>query len=130
MNTHTGNKANHVVHARYAGPIPDADQFAKYDSILPGAADRILVMAEQEQASRLSCNDKNTELQRIHLLKTWQHKFVGLIFAFIMGLVIIGLGTYLAVFLKEINAGIGLVVLLLVPTFVIFIAGKYYRSTN
>ena len=36
----------------YAGPIPPADELARYETALPGAADRILKMAESQQAHR------------------------------------------------------------------------------
>ncbi|WP_312963915.1 DUF2335 domain-containing protein [Stutzerimonas nitrititolerans] len=35
-----------------AGPIPSAQEFQRYDQILPGAADRILTMAEENQRRR------------------------------------------------------------------------------
>lgn len=35
------------------GPIPPPETFQAYDTILPGAADRILSMAEREQAHRM-----------------------------------------------------------------------------
>ena len=35
-----------------SGPLPDPDDFKKYEETLPGAADRILKMAENEQAKR------------------------------------------------------------------------------
>ena len=44
------------VSASYAmalsGPLPPAEQFLKYDQALPGAAERILKMAEKELAHR------------------------------------------------------------------------------
>lgn len=33
----------------YSGPVPHADQFAEYERAWPGAADRILGLAEREQ---------------------------------------------------------------------------------
>ena len=36
----------------YSGPIPSAQEFAGYESVVPGAADRILKMAETEQNVR------------------------------------------------------------------------------
>ena len=35
-----------------SGPLPQADEFAKYENAVPGAGDRILAMAEREQAHR------------------------------------------------------------------------------
>ena len=37
----------------HQGPIPRAEDFAAYDRILPGAANRILKMAEREQRSAI-----------------------------------------------------------------------------
>jgi len=36
----------------YAGPIPSADELAKYENILPGSANRILEMAEKQSRHR------------------------------------------------------------------------------
>jgi uncharacterized membrane protein len=36
----------------YAGPLPPAAEFARYDQALPGAAERILALAEKETLSR------------------------------------------------------------------------------
>lgn len=36
----------------HAGPLPSPDAFHDYEAILPGAADRILSMAEREQRLR------------------------------------------------------------------------------
>ena len=40
----------------FSGPLPDPDSFAKYESILPGSAERILKMAENEQNTRHELN--------------------------------------------------------------------------
>ncbi|WP_181010092.1 DUF2335 domain-containing protein [Ornithinimicrobium sufpigmenti] len=36
----------------HSGPLPDAAQLGHYEQILPGLADRIVTMAEQDMASR------------------------------------------------------------------------------
>lgn len=36
----------------YQGPLPPASELLKYESIVPGGADRILAMAEQQAAHR------------------------------------------------------------------------------
>lgn len=46
---------------RYVGPLPKADEFAAYERCIPGAAERILAMAEKEQASRLQINEQLAE---------------------------------------------------------------------
>lgn len=39
---------------RYSGPIPPAEEFARYEDVLPGSADRLISMAEREQTSIIS----------------------------------------------------------------------------
>jgi uncharacterized membrane protein len=41
-----------VVERNYSGPIPHPEHFAGYESVLPGAAGRIIEMAEAENAHR------------------------------------------------------------------------------
>lgn len=43
----------------YSGPIPSAEEFARYEEALPGSADRLLSMAEQEQADIVSFRNKS-----------------------------------------------------------------------
>ena len=38
----------------YEGPLPPSAEFGRYNEILPGAAERILAMAEREQEARLA----------------------------------------------------------------------------
>ena len=41
-----------VIHQRFQGPLPSPDSFAAYERVLPGAADRILKMAESQSGHR------------------------------------------------------------------------------
>lgn len=40
--------------SRFSGPLPPPEELAKYEQILPGAADRILKMAEDQASHRQS----------------------------------------------------------------------------
>lgn len=42
----------------YSGPLPAPSAFGQYDKVLPGAAERILKMAEQEQNHRHEVDNK------------------------------------------------------------------------
>lgn len=42
-------------HEYHSGPLPSASQFRSYEEVCPGSADRILAMAEREQAHRHTC---------------------------------------------------------------------------
>ena len=39
-------------HSSFSGPLPPPDMFRQYDQVLPGSADRILSLAENEQSIR------------------------------------------------------------------------------
>ena len=41
-----------VLQAAFSGPLPPPAMFGEYDDVLPGAADRILAMAERQAAHR------------------------------------------------------------------------------
>lgn len=43
---------------RYSGPIPPAEEIARYEEVLPGSADRLLSMAEREQTDIVSFRNK------------------------------------------------------------------------
>ena len=45
------------------GPLPPATDFAEYERILPGAADRIMSLAEKDQEIRARDNKQNLDRQ-------------------------------------------------------------------
>jgi len=47
-----------VEERQFSGPLPPPEDFAKYEENLPGAADRILNMAEKQLDHRISSEDK------------------------------------------------------------------------
>lgn len=52
-----------IVAAQYSGPLPDPTSFGKYESILPGSAERILAMAEKEQNHRHQIDDIEVKIE-------------------------------------------------------------------
>ncbi|GHU49418.1 hypothetical protein FACS1894200_08030 [Spirochaetia bacterium] len=46
----------------YIGPLPTASEFAGYNDALPGAADRILTIAENESKHRHKLQDESVKL--------------------------------------------------------------------
>jgi uncharacterized membrane protein len=72
----------------HTGPIPAPAEIGEYERILPGSADRIIRMAEKEQAHRHQIESRG---QRHRLGIT----FVGQLFAFLMGMSGIAGGVYL-----------------------------------
>lgn len=78
-----------VVHQEaYQGPLPHPDLLKKFDEVSPGAADKIIKMAELEQIHRHEMDSKF--LKEENFLKK-----MGLIFGFIIVMSIIGSGVYL-----------------------------------
>ena len=68
------------------GPIPPAEELARYEEALPGAADRIIGMAEQEQAGRIKLRAATVGTERIRIVAS---VFLG---ALLIG--VCGLATY------------------------------------
>lgn len=52
----TSSVTRHVTTA-HSGPLPAPETLAGYDQVLPGAAERILCMAEKQQASRIALEE-------------------------------------------------------------------------
>lgn len=52
----------------FSGPLPPAESFARYEEVLPGAADRIMRMAEKEQDNRKIRTDKADFLVRLQVV--------------------------------------------------------------
>ena len=73
----------------YAGPLPHPDTLKKFEEILPGSADRILKQAENQTRHRIEMESKviNADIRK---------SYIGLIFGFLIGILGIGGGIYLA----------------------------------
>lgn len=50
----------------HSGPLPAPEDLARYDDLLPGAAERIFAMAEREQNHRLSMEREAMEADHRH----------------------------------------------------------------
>lgn len=64
--------------AVYSSPIPAAADFREYGCVLPSAPDRILAMAEKEQAEAFAEAEHERQMERRSVPMRW----VGLIFSF------------------------------------------------
>jgi len=84
-----------------AGPLPDPEDLARFDQVVPGLANRIVGMAEENQKDRLR---SNATMRRTIAM--------GQVFAFIVSISAIGAGTYLAS-LGHNNQGIAAIVIAL-----------------
>lgn len=68
----------------HVGPIPDAGQLERYDAVVPGAADRIIGMAELQQG----------HMHRRERKDQWIVIF-GMVFALLIALAVIGVAYYM-----------------------------------
>lgn len=73
----------------YQGPLPPAEHFAAYNDILPGAADRILTMAEKEAGHR-------HEIEKRRQGHAFIINVIGQVFAVTIALAGVGGGWYLS----------------------------------
>lgn len=80
-----------VQSSHYSGPLPQPADFMQYESVLPGASDRILSMAEKEQDARIADQMKAMSLAEKELNanidienKKLAHADKGLNFAFVI----------------------------------------------
>lgn len=78
----------------FSGPLPPPIVLEQYDKVVPGAAERILKMAEDQSAHRRSLEQKVISSDVLNAK-------LGMIFGFIIGLVAILAGVYIVVINKE-----------------------------
>ncbi len=108
----------------WSGPIPPPAEFLQYEHTLSGSADRILAMAENEQAFRHKASLEN-------MRKEWVLKLFGLIFAFLIVISMLSCTIYLYLLSKSIAIAITLIGEIAVITG-IFITGsiRQRKETN
>ena len=78
-----------VTSSFYSGPLPMPSDLADYEKACPGAADRILKMAEQQASHRQS-------LEKITVQSQSRNSLLGIISGAVIGLASIGACAYIA----------------------------------
>lgn len=76
--------------ASFQGPLPHPNDFAQYDTVLPGAAERILAMTEKQASHRQN-------IEYMVLRSDGRRAWVGTVFAFLLGLVGLTVSGYVIV---------------------------------
>jgi len=99
----------------YSGPLPVSQEFAQYEQVLPGTADRILSITEKEVDHRHKNEEKSVILNGR-----------GQIFAFIIAVFSIG-AVYLSIFLKQPAVSIVPAIIALTSLAAVFL-GKNHRK--
>jgi uncharacterized membrane protein len=70
------------------GLLPSPEMLQKYDSVLPGLADRLVLQAEKQTSHRIALE------KRLLISNIWK-SYLGLVFGFLIGSLGIGGGLYL-----------------------------------
>ncbi|MBW1721272.1 MAG: DUF2335 domain-containing protein [Deltaproteobacteria bacterium] len=105
---------------RFAGPIPPPDLLKGYDDIIPGAAERILRMAEEEAAYAHRMNQLTLELSAKEVKRGQVSGFGVAIAAFIVATVALFLGLEKAAMTIGGTTIVGLVT--------VFVTGRKYGA--
>ena len=83
----------------YSGPLPPADEMAQYEETLPGSANRIIAMTENQNKHRI-------EMEKIDLPIQHEQFKRGQIFSLIIGVFGLSVTTVLALFGHDVVAAI------------------------
>lgn len=67
-----------AIKEEFSGPIPHPDIIEKYEQILPGAADRIISMAEKQASHR-------QDMEKMMIKSEARDGLLGVVFAFLLG---------------------------------------------
>ena len=84
----------------HIGPLPRPEDFAKYENILSGSADRILNMAEKEQLHRHGMDGEMASQSRLEIDNEHRIMTKGQIFAFIIVIITV-LGSFGFIYLGK-----------------------------
>jgi len=102
--------------SQFSGPLPPPEELAKYDRILPGSADRIIRMAEQQSTHR-------QDLESVVIGANASNQKWGLICAFIVAMSAIWGGVWIS--LKGMSgAGLTAIITALAALVAVFVYGK------
>lgn len=110
------------VEASYSGPIPQPAMLRAFDEVLPGAAHRILTMAEEQQSHRHL-------LERTTVLGDSRRSNWGLVAGFVVALAGFVLVAFLAYVDQPLIAGI-IGVLDISSIVLVFVAGSRQRRSE
>lgn len=101
---------------RYSGPLPSADEMAKYDTISPTIVDRIITLAESEAIHRRSMEKKVVTYQGREIL-------AGQLFGLIVSLTGFTLSGYI-VYLGHPKSGVAIATGVIAGLVGVFIKGR------
>jgi len=87
-----------LISEKYSGPLPHPNILKGYEETIPGAAERILILLEEQQAHRIKMDEMElssvTQIEHRRLEAGIQRDRVGMFLGFILALVLIAFSTY------------------------------------
>ena len=104
------------------GPLPPPDDFRGYEAVLPGAAERIMALAERQAGHRHRIELTESAAQQ-------RRSSLGLLAGFVVAMTALGLGGFL-IYLGHEWAGGVVVGIDLVGLVAVFVYGSRTRQTN
>ncbi|MCK5127004.1 MAG: DUF2335 domain-containing protein [candidate division Zixibacteria bacterium] len=107
------NQEISILKEEYSGILPLPSHLLQYEQVIPGAADRIICMAENQMKHRFGMEDKVISSDTCNAKR-------GVVFAFIICVLALTIGGYLISIDKAISGGLfaGTIVVTLVGTFI------------
>ena len=73
--------------ASWTGPLPTPADFHRYDATLPGAANRILQLAERQQSHRHNMEAGALEIARTTIVSDSRRGYLGIILGFVIAMI-------------------------------------------
>ena len=109
-----------VTASTYSGPLPPAEAFEKYEAVCPGAADRIIAMAERQAAHR-------QEIEKTVVNSGSRNSQMGIISALILAIAVL-IGGVVCILMNHDWAGAVIVGIDIVGLCGVFVYGTKIRQ--
>jgi uncharacterized membrane protein len=93
----TGGRGSIQVSARYEGPTPPAGELERIEVLAPGATDRFLKMAENQQAHAINMDGRVLDANRETIRIDQRNQTIGIVSGLMIGLVTVMTGGVTAV---------------------------------
>ena len=86
--------AQAITMTSFSGPLPPPDILKQYDLIVPGAANRIIVMAEEQGKHR-------QDIEKVVIASDSRNSTMGIVAGFVVSLLLIGASVFLIIIGKS-----------------------------
>lgn len=111
-----------MIQRSHTGPLPTPESFRQYEEVLPGAADRILRMAENQQNHRIG-------LENQAIRRQFNQSGTGQWMAFFLAIYLISVGGFL-IYSGHDEAGAAIITVTLGSLVIAFLKGKSSQKSD